>query len=140
MSKNIIGITVNGIEEECRWSQPSPCPRHMIHKGNTAKPVKQNLPVFEEQDTVNPMAVFDSAYDENLELTGEGFIIDDEQTLNDLGEPQAEIIEVLPSNNYAVVKIFYVKGDKRIINTMFKIAENDNYMSLQQLKTILDNS
>lgn len=31
MGKHRTGVTVNGIQETCRWDKPSPCPRHRIH-------------------------------------------------------------------------------------------------------------
>ena len=141
MSKAIIGVTVNGIEEECKWDKPRACPRHAIHKGQPVLRVNFHHPDFvEPAEQHNPMAIFDEAYDENLELNESGFVIDDEETLNDLGHGEADRIEVSAANGYALIKIFHPKGHKHIINTLFDVEEHNNYMSLQQLQTILENN
>ena len=35
MSKTVIGITRNGVKEECKWDKPGACPRHNWHEGST---------------------------------------------------------------------------------------------------------
>ena len=88
---------------------------------------------YEPDDTV-----FDSAYDENLELTNdEGFIIDEPETLKDLGVPEAETVTVYPANGYALVEV-KTEGKTVIIDSKFVLKNNNHYMSLQQLKNILD--
>lgn len=58
--KKLIGITVNGIEEECRWNNLTPCPRHKIHKGQkrSSKTVSI-IDVADDGIINNPMDVFD---------------------------------------------------------------------------------
>lgn len=34
MSRERLGVTVNGVQEICRWSRATPCPRHHFHAGN----------------------------------------------------------------------------------------------------------
>lgn len=141
MSKTVVGITVNGIEEECKWDKPGVCPRHAIHKKQPVLRTNLHHPDFvEPSEQHDPMAVFDEAYDENLELSDTGFIIDDEETLKDLGCAEAEKIEVSVANGYALVKVFHPKGHKHIINTLFDVEEHGNYMSLQELQNILENN
>ena len=136
MTGKKIGITVNGIEEECKWDKPSKCPRHTIHRDTPIFRTNIHHDDFIEPEYTDPMAIFDTEFDENLELTGEGFIIDDDTTLNDLGLPDAETIEVYPANGYAVIKIVQ-PNNRTIINTNFILEDNNYYMSLQQLKEIL---
>lgn len=35
MSKTVIGITRNGVKEECKWDKAGTCPRHNWHEGAT---------------------------------------------------------------------------------------------------------
>lgn len=137
MSKKNIGVTVNGIEEECRWDKTGSCPRHIVHRGVITSASSQTVDIPNEETISNVMTIFDTAYDENLELTDKGFTIDDEETLKDLGTPSAIHIEVTPVNNQVIVRLFDRTG-MEIINTGYTVDELDGYMSLDTLKDILD--
>lgn len=139
MSKKFIGVTVNGIEEECKWDKPGVCPRHTIHKGQHINQSVIESLSLDDTDFINPMSVFDEAYDENLEITGDGFTIDEPETLQDLGKPEANIITVYPSNGYAMVEIQTPEAIITI-DSKFLLEANNHYMSLNQLKSILDNN
>lgn len=82
--------------------------------------------------------VFDEAYNENLELTrDEGFVVDEPEALKDLGRPDVESVTVYPANGYAMVEV-KTNENTVIIDSKFVLEKNNYYMSLQQLKTILD--
>lgn len=54
----IIGLTVNGIEEVCRWNNATPCPRHKIHSRSKTRVKKYDIVLNDDDFNVDPMDVF----------------------------------------------------------------------------------
>lgn len=76
-------------------------------------------------------------HDENLEIGKEGYLIDDPETLKDLGFPNAESIDVSNDNNSIVVTINQDTQSKTIY-THLTTETVKNYLSLQDLYFILN--
>ena len=75
MSKYRTGLTVNGIQETCKWVKPTPCPRHRMHVAKGQKmtftivsleePENANDSVsLEDYNSVSPILKLDSLTEE----------------------------------------------------------------------------
>lgn len=80
-------------------------------------------------------------HDENLEIGNEGYIIDEPETLNDLGFPNAYMIDVSVDNGMIVVTV-HENGESETIYTHLTAETVNHYLSLKDLYFILnaDNS
>lgn len=68
MSKNKIGLTVNGIQEVCRWNQPTLCPRHRMHFPKGQKITSTVHKMEDSEETVDATTATLEDYNNSKEI------------------------------------------------------------------------
>ena len=77
MGKQLIGVTSNGIQETCRWTKSTPCPRHRIHSGNKDSLKTFRIVDLNEDDNIDTVSLEEYNHTKTL-LTSKDELSEDE--------------------------------------------------------------